>query len=69
VDEYVDATIVDSVEEHLGDRKLEMPTMATSSTGTSSAAASVAKMLRNPEGVRNAIIVNEILSRPRPLRR
>ena len=69
VDEYVDATIVDSVEEHLGDRKLEMPTMATSSVKTSSAAAAVAKMLRNPEGVRSAIIVNEILSRPRPLRR
>jgi hypothetical protein len=69
VGEYVDATIVDSVEEHLGNRKLEMPTMATSSAKTSSAAAAVAKMLRNPEGVRNAIIVNEILSRPRPLRR
>lgn len=69
VEEYVDATIVDSVEEHLGDRRLEMPTMATSSVETSLAAASVAKMLRNPEGVRSAIIVNEILSRPRPLRR
>jgi hypothetical protein len=69
VDEYVEATIVDSVDEHLGRRVIEMPTMATSSVATSSAAASVAKMLRNPEGVRNAIIVNEILSRPRALRR
>ncbi|HIE97292.1 MAG TPA: hypothetical protein EYG03_22170 [Planctomycetes bacterium] len=68
VDEYVDATIVDSVEDHLGSRSLEMPTMATSKK-SSAAATSIAKMLRNPQGVRNAIIVNEILSRPRALRR
>jgi len=67
--EYVDATIVDSVDDHLGKRNLEMPTMAASSTKTTAAATSIAALLRNPEGVRNAIIVNEILSRPRPLRR
>ncbi len=69
VDEYVDATIVDSVDKHLGNRALEMPTMASSSTKNSAAAKSIAAMLRSRDGVRNAIIVNEILSRPRPLRR
>ncbi|MEO2016328.1 MAG: hypothetical protein ABGZ53_18365 [Fuerstiella sp.] len=69
VDEYVDATIVDSVEEHLGSRNLEMPSTTVGSQESSLAAASIAKMLRSPEGVRNAIIINEILARPRPLRR
>ena len=68
VDEYVEATIVDSVEENLGDRDTEMPTTTGHRKGPS-AASEVAKLLRDPKGVRNAILVNEILSRPRSLRR
>jgi hypothetical protein len=69
VTEYVEATIVNNVNDNLGDRALEMPTMATSSGRSSTKAAeAVAGMLRDPKGVRNAIMVNEILSRPRALR-
>ena len=66
VEEYVEATIVDSVEEHLGDR----PVVASpSERSRSEAAESVVKLLKDPKGVRNAILVNEILSRPAVLRR
>lgn len=68
VEEYVEATIVESVEENLGDRSEEMPPL-TGRRPARSAAADVAGLLRNPEGVRNAILVNEILSRPRALRK
>ena len=70
VTEYVEATIVDNVNDNPGKRALEMPTMASSSSRGSStkAAEAVAAMLRDPKGVRNAILVNEILSRPRALR-
>ncbi|MCR9200469.1 MAG: hypothetical protein NXI04_17680 [Planctomycetaceae bacterium] len=68
VEEYVEATIVESVEDNLGDRSEEMPPL-TGQKPTRSAAADVARLLRNPEGVRNAILVNEILSRPRALRK
>ena len=68
VDEYVEATIVDGVDEHLGERDREMPAF-TSVKRQESAAASVASLLKDPVGVRNAILINEILSRPRALRR
>lgn len=68
VEEYVEATIVESVEENLGDRSEEMPPL-TGQKPARSAASDVAALLRNPEGVRNAILVNEILSRPRALRK
>lgn len=64
VDEHVQVTIVDEVKEHLGpgtpqDAKPVGP----------SAAESVRALLKDPQGVRNAILVNEVLSRPRVLRR
>ena len=68
IEEYVEATIVDNVEEHLGDRDEEMPAQTTTRKKSSEAAEAVAAMLRNPEGVRNAILVNEVLARPRSLR-
>lgn len=68
VDEYVEATIVDNVEGHLGNRLLEMPSGPKPKRG-SAAAASIRTMLRNPEGIRNAILINEVLSRPAALRR
>ena len=66
VNEYVEATIVDSVEEHLGDRPDTSPVSQVSRT---EAAEAVVKLLKDPKGVRNAILVNEILSRPAALRR
>lgn len=70
VEEYVEATIVDSVESHLGKRETEMPQPdKRDQSPVNSAAAEVARLLRDPKGVRNAILVNEILSRPRALRR
>ena len=68
VEEYVEATIIDNVEEHLGVRTEEMPATTTAGSESSAAAEAVAAMLRNPEGVRNAILLNEILTRPRTLR-
>ncbi|MEQ9409141.1 MAG: hypothetical protein RIK87_15505 [Fuerstiella sp.] len=66
--EFVEATVVDSVEAHLGNRQVEMPTMAPL-TQKNQAAADVVALLKDPVGVRNAILVNEILSRPAVLRR
>lgn len=63
VDEYVEATIVDSVEDHLGNRNTEMPTL-TGVRKKKNAAKAVADMLRDPTGIRNAILINEILKRP-----
>lgn len=68
VDEYVEATIVDSVDDHLGSRAQEMPS-STRPARKTTAATSITALLRNPEGVRNAILVNEILSRPRIFRK
>ena len=68
VDEYVEATIVDAVEDHLGARDVEMPSSGPRKK-THEAASAVLKLLQDPKGVRNAILVNEILSRPRALRR
>ena len=66
VKEYVETSIVDSVDSHLGQRSLEMP---ASTQKKRPAASPVAALLKNPEGIRNAILVNEILSRPRALRK
>lgn len=68
VEEYVEATIVDNVEENLGDRDEEMPEL-TQNARPNRAAEQVVALLRNPEGVRNAILVNEILAKPRALRK
>ena len=69
VEEYVEATIVDNVEEHLGDRTTEMPAPTGVARKRNKAAESVAAMLRDPTGVRNAILVNEVLTRPSTRRR
>ena len=70
VEEYVEATIVDSVEDHLGSRDIEMPQRPHTTRGSSSdASKAVVKLMKDPVGVRNAILVNEILSRPRSLRK
>ena len=60
-------TIAQSVESHLGKRNTEMPP-STRSTVRRAASAEIFSMLQDSEGVRNAIIVNEILNRPKSLR-
>lgn len=70
IEEYVEATIVDSVEDNLGARNVEMPNQPTTTHAAQSPAAkAVRALLQDKTGVRNAILVNEILSRPRSLRR
>lgn len=65
VDDHVRMDIVDSVNSHLGQFSGE-------DTGTrpgNPTAARLVASLRSPEGVRQAMLINEILSRPRVLRR
>lgn len=70
VEEYVEATIVDSVDAHLGTRQSQMPEQTRSSSSRNSGAAkAVVALLRDPVGIRNAIVVNEILAKPRSLRK
>ncbi len=69
VNEYVEATIVDGVDGHLGRRENEMPALTVTRHENTAAANNIAKLLRSPSGIRNAILVNEILSRPAALRR
>ena len=64
VDEHVQVTIVDEVKDHLGPGAIPVAKPAGPS-----AAEAVRALLRDPQGVRNAILVNEVLSRPRALRR
>jgi hypothetical protein len=64
IEEHVNVEIVDNVQEHLGDRDIA----GGQKTGRS-APNEILALLRTPEGMRQAIIANEILSRPRTLRR
>ncbi|MCA9061997.1 MAG: hypothetical protein KDA96_03030 [Planctomycetaceae bacterium] len=63
VDESVQAEIVDSVQQHLGPR----PTAR--SVEDAVGVSDIVATLRSPAGMRQALILNEILSRPRALRR
>lgn len=67
VEEYVEESIVDSVNIDFGKRP--MSPAPTTTAKKNKAAESVAALLKDPIGVRNAILVNEILSRPRVLDR
>lgn len=65
----VHETVAQSVESHLGKRSTEMPrSMPSRSGGRKTASAEIFAMLQDSNGVRNAIIVNEILGRPRSIR-
>ncbi|MEZ6059596.1 MAG: hypothetical protein R3C19_04470 [Planctomycetaceae bacterium] len=68
VDESVTADIVNSVNSHLGSRDREMPAL-TGNRQAASPAGDIVRLLRNPEGIRQAILINEVLTRPRALRR
>ncbi|MEM6329895.1 MAG: hypothetical protein AAF790_06570, partial [Planctomycetota bacterium] len=48
----------------LGERASDPSQPAAGATGDGDIAGSIAEMLANPEGVRNAVLLNEILQRP-----
>ena len=67
VDDYLDDDIVESVETHLGSRAAQMP---KSDSGPSpDAGARFRQLLRSQDGMRQAILLNEILQRPGSIRR
>ncbi|MCA9060387.1 MAG: hypothetical protein KDA85_17880, partial [Planctomycetaceae bacterium] len=67
VDESVEVEVVSSVEQHLGKR----PESRSADTGNdgSPMLADVVAALRSPAGARQALILNEVLAKPRALRR
>jgi hypothetical protein len=68
VDEYVESTITQSVQRHLGGASdASRPKIA--SRGSTAGAKKIVALLRDPQGVRNAVLINEILSRPRSMRK
>ena len=69
VDDFVDVDIAQSVESHLGDRRSEMPRKTEVADSPDSPAVHFRKLLQNPKGVRQAILLNEVMSRPRVLRK
>lgn len=67
VDEYVENTITKSVQSHLGGAgDASRPSIAA--RRKTKTATNVAALMKDPQGVRNAILINEILSRPRSTR-
>jgi len=69
VDDFVEVDIAQSVESHLGDRRSEMPPRTETADSPESPAVRFRKLLQDPEGVRQAIMLNEVMSRPRVLRK
>ena len=68
VDNFVKKDIAERVRSHLGSQSSKPVEMSASDTG-SAAADDILSVLKTPAGVRHAILVNEILSRPRSLRK
>jgi hypothetical protein len=68
VDNFVKRDIDERVRSHLGSQSSKPVEMSASDTG-SAAADDILSVLKTPAGVRHAILVNEILSRPRSLRK
>jgi len=68
VDNFVKKDIGERVRSHLGSQSSKPVEMSASDTG-SAAADDILSVLKTPAGVRHAILVNEILSRPRSLRK
>ena len=69
IDDSVKNDISNQVRSHLGEdkSKLSAPTAAT--THGSAAAGDLLLALRSPQGVRQAILISEVLSKPKALRR
>lgn len=68
VDNFVKRDIDERVKSHLGSQSSKPVEMSASDTG-SVAAEGILSVLKTPAGVRHAILVNEILSRPKSLRK
>jgi len=64
VEEHIDSSVDDSVREHLGAFQAQSVSAARSALATN-----FLKDLRTPDGVRKAVLMQEILQRPRVLRR
>jgi Skp family chaperone for outer membrane proteins len=69
VDDKVEANIVRNVDRHLGNRSTEMPAATTASSGEQKVSSRFRELLKSREGIRQAILLNEILTRPRSLRK
>ncbi len=69
VDGLVEVDIADTVKDHLGDRATELPKPTRASAADDDASARFRELLKSREGVRQAILLNEVLARPRSLRR
>ncbi|MCH2201775.1 MAG: hypothetical protein MK102_07385 [Fuerstiella sp.] len=69
VDNFVEIDIVNSVESHLGNRSEELSELTRTETPLPTAADEFRKLLRSQSGVRQAILLNEILKKPRALQR
>lgn len=69
IKESVKNDVSDQVRNHLGERSNTDATAAAATAHGSVAAADILAALRNPAGVRQAILMSEILSKPKALRR
>lgn len=69
VDDVVQTHIVDSVESHRGNRLTELPALTSSGSTQPTSASEFRKLLKSRSGVRQAVLLNEVLNRPRSLRR
>ena len=69
IDANVKQDISDSVRSHLGADNSKQPVPTASTSHGSVAAGNLLSALRSPEGVRQAILIAEVLGRPKALRR
>ncbi len=68
VDDHLEVDIAHSVSSHLGDRSAELPSLTQAGVDVPTTAENFRQLLRSRQGVRQAILLNEILTRPRALR-
>ncbi|MCH2211781.1 MAG: hypothetical protein MK110_10790 [Fuerstiella sp.] len=68
-DDFVEVDIVDSVESHLGDRPAELSELTRTEAPQPAIADEFRSLLRSRSGVRQAILINEVLKKPRGLER
>ena len=69
IDDVVRTPVVDSVESHLGKRSAEFPPLTSAGSTQPTSASEFRKLLKSRSGVRQAVLLNEVLKRPRSLRR
>ena len=69
ISDAVKSDINDQVRSHLGDDKNKQTAPTAATTHGSAAAGDLLTALRSPEGVRQAILISEVLGKPKALRR